>query len=308
MNEQGQSPVMQEAKKMDAGTTQVPDFVKVGDSERRTPEASRAVNIASATMEFLDDVRKANLVAKKELGELATTRIGKAIAVGAVGGGLEYLSEQALGLALGKLFTLLPSKTPADMKHVSDFLNSRFVREAIEDAGVYVLYKKGNELIGKELPNVPVSYLGAAVGVNALDWAVRDKFNRHKPLTSTVSHESYTDEKSNQTTRYILTTTPPADPTNTVRRNRLDVFPRTAGKLADLSNPVTLYGTVQVVEGVSAYVRAVREIRNARKIGGEKRVEMLVTEAKKAKPVGAKRDKQERILDVLEKAAQDNSE
>ena len=92
--------------KQEAAKAVMPDIVKIGDSERRRPEVSRAMKIASATTEFLDDLGKANLVAKKELGELASTRIGKAIAVGAVGGGLEYLSEQALGLALDKLLVL----------------------------------------------------------------------------------------------------------------------------------------------------------------------------------------------------------
>lgn len=305
----GPQPVQSEAPKQkpkqETGKTVLPDVVKIGDSERRTPETSRAMNMVGATMEFLGDLGKANLAAKKELGELASTRIGKAIAVGAVGGGLEYLSGQVFGLAIQKLLPLLPSKTPEDIQKVKGFFNSRFVREAIEDAGVYALYQKGNELIGNELPKVPVSYLGAAVGVNALDWAVREKFGDHKPITSSVVEENYVNATGGNATRLVLNNVNSIN--NTIdtpkKQSFLDLVPRSAGKLADLSNPVTLYGTGQVIEGVSAYIRAIRDIRSARRSGGEKKIEMLLAEAKKAKPIGVKKDKQERILDVLEKAA-----
>mgnify|MGYP001574150728 FL=1 len=66
----GQLPVVQEARKMEAGKgTVIPDVVNIGDSERRRPEEARAVGVVGATMEFLGDLGNANLAAKKELGE-----------------------------------------------------------------------------------------------------------------------------------------------------------------------------------------------------------------------------------------------
>lgn len=301
MSELGQLSVAPEVKKAVA-----PDVVKIGDSERKTPEASRAGKIADATMVFLGDLSHANIAAKKELGELASTRIGKAIAVGAAGAGLEWMSGKALGMAIDKLLVLLPSTTPAEMKQVQSFLNHPFIREAIEDASVYKLYKEGNKLIGDELPDVPVSYLGAAVGVNALDWAVREQFHSPKPMKDKVDKVSDTGPDGLKLMTESLRRIPLTEAfDNKARKGRLDFIPRTAATLADVSNPVTLYGTAQVVEGVSAYIRAVRDVRRARKVGGEGMVNALLMDAKKEKFVGKKRDKQERILDMLE-AAKDN--
>lgn len=283
-----------------------PDVVKIGDSERRTPETSRAMKLVGATTEFLGDLGKANLAAKKELGELASTRIGKSIAVGAAGAGLEWMSGKAFGMAIDKLLVLLPSKTPVEMENVKNFLNHPFIREVIEDASVYKLYKEGNKLIGDELPDVPVSYLGAAVGVNALDWAVREQFHAPKTMKDQVSEVKDTGPGGEQLeTTSLKRVSLPDALSSEAKKGRFDFIPRTAATLADVSNPVTLYGTAQVVEGVTAYIRAVREVRRARKVGGEGMVNALLMDAKKEKFVGKKRDKQERILDMLE-AAKDN--
>lgn len=282
-----------------------PDVVKVGDSERRMPEVSRAMKIASATTEFLGDLGNANLIAKKELGELASTRIGKSIAVGAAGAGLEWISGQALGMAMDKLLVLLPSKNQDDMKKVIAFLNDGFIREAIEDASVYKLYKEGNKLIGDELPDVPVSYLGAAIGVNAVDWAVRKSVGHERQVKNLVKITKKGRGKNQVFSYDMVANKKYKEPDNDSKTDLLNFIPRTAGALADVSNPVTLYGTAQVVEGVTAYIRAVREVRRARKVGGEGMVHALLMDAKKEKFVGKKRDKQERILDMLE-AAKEN--
>lgn len=302
MGEQSEAP--KPKLKQESGKAVAPDVVKVGDSERKTPEASRAGKIADATMVFLGDLSHANIAAKKELGELASTRIGKAIAVGAAGAGLEWISGQALSMAMDKLLLLLPSKNVDDMKKVKEFLNNGFIREAIEDAGVYKLYKEGNKLIGDELPDVPVSYLGAAIGVNAADWAVRNSVGQEKQLKNLVDIKT-TGKGAGKKSRFIMAPNSqfrePPDTTS----NFSTIVPRTAATLADVSNPVTLYGTAQVVEGVTAYIRAVQEVRRARKVGGEGMVNALLMDAKKEKFVGKKRDKQERILDMLE-AAKEN--
>ncbi len=258
------------------------------------------MKIASATTEFLDDLGKANLVAKKELGELASTRIGKAIAVGAAGAGLEWISGQVLGKAMDTLLLLLPSKNEEDMKKVKGFFNNGFIRESIEDAGVYKFYKEANKLIGDELPDVPVSYLGAAIGVNAADWAIRNSVGQENQLKNLVGIKEKGRGKNKEFSYNMVANKSYKEPANDSKTDLLNFIPRTAGVLADVSNPVILYGTAQVVEGVSAYARAVRDVLRARKVGGESMVQALLTDAKKEKLVGKKRDKQERILDMLE--------
>lgn len=288
MSELGQLSVAPEVKKAVG-----PDVVKVGDSERRRPETSRAMNMVGATMEFLGDLGKANLTAKRELGEMASTRIGKAIAVGVVGTGLELASESALKLALQTLTPLLPTQKNS-LEAIKKILDHPFAQELIEDVGVYALYNKGNELIGGDLPKVPSSYLGMTTAVDVLDWSAHHRLGPEK--RSKFSSEIKKVKGKGKGKFALEFNTKDADEVP-------GLIPSWVGKIANFSNPVTLFGASQVVEGASAYIRAVREIRNARKIGGEKKVESLIAEAKKAKPMGAKPDKQERILNVLEKAA-----
>lgn len=117
MSELGQLSVTPEVKK-----AAVVDVVKIGDSERRRPEEVRAVGVVGATMEFLGDLGKANLAAKKELGELASDRISKVLLVGAIGGGMELVAESAFKTALQIIKPVLPTTKPAldAIKHVID--------------------------------------------------------------------------------------------------------------------------------------------------------------------------------------------
>ena len=290
---------------MEAGKgTVIPDVVNIGDSERRRPEEARAVGVVGATMEFLGDLGNANLAAKKELGELASTRVGKALAVGVVGAGLESLSTVALGTALNLLLPKMPvGSNPESIARVKDLFNKSLVQEVLADSAAYVMYQKGNEFLGKELPKIPASYLGSSAMVNVIDWAARRGLRQpEKQAPYEVKAIEIKDESGKVVRREYISNEASPNTTNE-SAGILPKIGRSVSKIADFSNPVTLFGAAQVVEGVSAYVRAVGEIRNARKAGGEKQIESLLEIAKKAKPIGAvKRDKQERILDALEKS------
>lgn len=305
MGEQSiRQPLPSEAIKPEAKKAGGVDVVKIGDSERRRPEEARAVGVVGSTLEFLGDLSKANLAAKKELGEMASTRVGKALAVGVVGAGLESLSTVALGTALNILLPKLPvGSNPESIKRVTELFNSSLVQEVLADSAAYVMYQKGNEFLGKELPKIPASYLGSSAMVNVLDWAARRGF--HQP-DKQAPYEVKAIEIKDESGKFVKKeySSNEASPGTTIDSpGILPKIGRSVGKIADFSNPVTLFGAAQVVEGISAYVRAVGEIRNARKAGGEKQIESLLEIAKKAKPVGAvKRDKQERILEALEKS------
>lgn len=300
MNELGQLSVAPEAGKAAVG----PDVVKIGNSERKRPEESRALKMVGATTEFLGDLGKANLAAKKELGEMASTRVGKALAVGAVGGGLEYLSEAALGLALNILLSKLPVGNQANIDQVKKLFGSSLGQEILADSAAYVMYEKGNEFLGKVLPKIPSSYLGSSAMVNVLDWAARKGLKKPKAAPYVID----TKDVNDATGAFVKKEFTSDSALPVISKDEPGILPRigrTVGKVADFSNPVTLFGATQVVEGVTAYLRAVSEIRTARKTGGETKVEMLLAQAKKSKPVEVKRDKQERFLDLYEKAGQD---
>lgn len=293
-----------ETIKPEAKKTGLVEVVKIGDSERRRPEEARAVGVVGATLEFLGDLGKANLAAKKELGELASTRVGKALAVGVVGAGLESLSTVALGTAFNLLLPNLPVGSNADsVKRVKELFNGSLAQEVIADSAAYVMYQKGNEFLGKELPKIPSSYLGSSAMVNVLDWAVRRGLRQpDKSASYKIDVKDIKDADDKLVKQEFFSTEAPPGKSKE-SPGILPKIGRSVGKIADYSNPVTLFGAAQVVEGVSAYVRAVGEIRNARKAGGEKQIESLLEIAKKAKPLAAvKRDKQERILEALEKS------
>lgn len=307
MGEQpGQPSVRFEIPTPETAKAAIPDVIKIGDSERRMPEEKRATGMVGATLEFLGDLGKANLAAKKELGELASTRVGKALAVGAVGGGLEYLSEAALGLALNMLLSKLPVGNQANIDQVKKLFGSSLGQEILADSAAYVMYEKGNEFLGKALPKIPSSYLGSSAMVNVLDWAARKGLKKPKDASFTIDVDT-AEAKVGETEKkwFSANAVSPEGDASSPIKGLLPKVGFAVGKVADFSNPVTLFGATQVVEGVTAYLRAVSEIRTARKTGGEMKVDMLLAQAKKAKPIGVKRDKQERLLDLYEKAGQD---
>lgn len=289
-----QQPVVSEVPKSEAGKAVGPDVVKIGDSERRAPEEKRATGMVGATMEFLGDLGKANLAAKKDLGELASDRITKALLVGAIGGGMELVAESALKTALQIIKPVLPTNT-SSLETIKNVIDQPLVQEWIEDIGVWALYKKGNAFLGGDLPKVPVSYLGVSAAADLVDSALHEKLGpkRSAKIEATIS-------------------IPDADNKVTMDFKDKDQVKATGkmhpniSKIANFSNPVTLFGVTQVVEGVTAYIRAVRDIRQARKTGGETKIDMLLVEAKKAKPIGEKRDKQERLLEAYLKAGENN--
>ncbi len=307
MGEQSvRQPIPPETIKPESKKTGVVDVVKIGDSERRRPEEARAVGVVGATMEFLGDLGKANLAAKKELGEMASTRVGKALAVGVVGAGLESLSTVALGAAFNMLLPKLPVGSIENSERVKSLFNSSLVQEILADSASYVMYQKGNEFLGKELPKIPSSYLGSSAIVNVLDWAVRRGLRQPEKKASYKVDVKDLEVESGQPPKREFALSEVSPGTSNERSGIFPKIGRTAGKIADFSNPVTLFGAAQVIEGVSAYVRAVGEIRNARKAGGAMKVDAILEEAKKAKTVGAaKRDKQERFLDLYEKMVKD---
>ncbi len=289
-----QQPVVSEVSKSEVGKAAGPDVVKIGDSERKTPETSRAMKMVGATMEFLGDLGKANLAAKKELGEMASDRITKALLVGAIGGGMELVAESAFKTALQIIKPVLPT-TKAPLEAIKNVIDQQVVQEWIEDIAVWALYKKGNAFLGGDLPKVPVSYLGMSAAVDVVDSVLHEKLGpkRGAKVEATISELDATGKR----TIDFADKAASSEVSGKIHPN--------ISKIANFSNPVTLFGVAQVVEGASAYVRAVREIRTARKTGGETKVEMLLAQAKKAKPIGVKRDKQERLLDLYEKAGKD---
>ncbi|MDP1722160.1 MAG: hypothetical protein Q8L37_03045 [Candidatus Gottesmanbacteria bacterium] len=308
----GQLPVV-EAGKPEMKTVPGVDVVKIGDSERRRPEEARVAGVVGATMEFLGDLSKANLAAKKELGEIASTRVGKALTAGAIGGGLEYLSEAALGMALNMVLSKIPVGNEASIAQVKKLFGGSLAQEVIADSATFVMYQKGNEFIGKGLPQIPSSYLVSSAMVNVLDWAARKGLNKPKDAsylievneTKDTSEKVIREFRANSVEEKKIGAQSDNSET-TQKKSRLSEFGFAAGKVADFSNPVTLFGAAQVVEGVSAYIRAVGEIRSARKSGGAMKVDALLEEAKKAKTMGAaKRDKQERFLELYEKMGKD---
>ncbi|MBI5620558.1 hypothetical protein HY949_02150 [Candidatus Gottesmanbacteria bacterium] len=296
MGEQsGPQSVKFEVPKPEMGKAVMLDVVKIGDSERRRPEEARAVGLVGATMEFLGDLGKANLAAKKELGEMASDRITKALLVGAIGGGMEMVAESAFKTALQIIKPVLPTSR-APLEAIKKVIDQQVVQEWIEDIAVWSLYKKGNAFLGGDLPKVPLSYLGMSALVDVVDNRV------HKVLGP---------ERQARSVAKIID---PVAPSEKFTMDFQDMnsseakgkIPIKVSKIANLSNPVTLFGAAQVVEGVSAYARAVGEIRSARKAGGAMKVDALLEEAKKAKTVGAaKRDKQERFLELYEKMGKD---
>lgn len=270
-----------------------PDVVKVGDSERRTPEEKRATGMVGATMDFLGDLGKANFAAKKELGELASDRITKALLVGAIGGGMELVAESALKTALQIIKPVLPTNK-SSLETIKNVIDQPLVQEWIEDIAVWSLYKKGNAFLGGDLPKVPVSYLGVSALADLADSGIHKAFGSERQAKSTATITTVEENK-----KYTM------DFVDKDQAEAKGKIHPNISKIANFSNPVTLFGASQVIEGVSAYVRAVREIRQARKTGGETKIDMLLAEAKKAKPIGAKRDKQERLLNLYEKAGKD---
>lgn len=309
----GQMSVVKEAKTFTPEKSGVVDVVKIGDSERRRPEEALAVGVVGATIEFLGDLGKANLAAKKELGEIASTRIGKALTAGAIGGGLEYLSEAALGMALNMVLSKIPVGNEASIAQVKKLFGGSLAQEVIADSAAYMMYQKGNEFIGKGLPQIPSSYLVSSAMVNALDWAARKGLGKPKDASYLIDVNETKDTSGKVIKSYSANSISEGKPASTSdapktnkKESRLSQLGVAAGTVADFSNPVTLFGAAQVVDGVSAYVRAVGEIRNARKVGGVAKIDALLEEAKKTKTVGAaKRDKQERFLELYEKMGKD---
>lgn len=224
---------------------------------------------------------------------MASDRISKALLVGAIGGGMELAAESAFKVALQIIKPVLPTSKPA-LDAIKYVIDQQVVQEWIEDIAVWMFYKKGNAFLGGDLPKVPVSYLGMSALVDIADSGIHKALgsDRQAKITASIT----TNKRSKKSTMNFKDNNP-TEPKGRINPN--------ISNIANLSNPVTLFGAAQVVEGVSAYVRAVRDIRKARKTGGETNVDMLLAQAKKAKPVEARRDKQERLLDLYEKAGKD---
>lgn len=224
-----------------------------------SPEIGAINRMWKATTVFLSDLGAANYVAKSELKETASSRVGKALAVTTAGGVLEMVS----GVALGRALDTIKGVRGLDISRLTSLLNNGTVQEMLEGVAVYGAYSWGNKFVGDVLPKVPASYIGAAVGVDLGEAAVRNVLRKPKqPEWQFVQQGGETskefDLKFEQQKQGA------------------------AAKVANFANPVTLYGVSQIIEGVGAYGRALGEVRQARTTKGQEGVRKLLVAAAKA--------------------------